>query len=124
MKKVIVFTAMVLSLNAFGAVKEQTRCGWISNPTPANVWLDDAAGTWIMSVQGGYQADGLDFLVFPPSNSDKYVMTNGSYGYFCGCVTGKFDDVEMKAVKVKSSKVKTLKVCLEDQGLASNGAGE
>src|SRR5262249_57206442 len=36
----------------------QTRCGWFSNPTPANAWLQDKDGEWTIAVQGGHQADG------------------------------------------------------------------
>ena len=38
--------------------KSEMRCGWFSNPTPANASLYDRDGEWIIGVQGGYQADG------------------------------------------------------------------
>jgi hypothetical protein len=31
----------------------ETRCGWFSNPTPANIWLYDRDGDWTIGVQGG-----------------------------------------------------------------------
>ena len=67
----------------------EKRCGWISNPTPANMGISDAAGYWVIGVQGGYQSDGIDNLSFPDSDGDKYVRTNGYYGYFCGCITAE-----------------------------------
>ena len=30
--------------------KPETRCGWFSNPTPANAWLTDKNGEWLFSV--------------------------------------------------------------------------
>jgi hypothetical protein len=43
--------------------KVETRCGWFSNPTPANASLYDAQREWIISVQGGMKrkATGLTF---------------------------------------------------------------
>ena len=38
----------------------ERRCGWLQNPTPANWWLVDRDGEWILGVQGGYQAPGMD----------------------------------------------------------------
>ena len=35
----------------------ETRCGWFSNPTPANIWLYDREGEWTIGVQGGYQVE-------------------------------------------------------------------
>ena len=40
--------------------KVETRCGWFSNPTPANASLYDSQREWIISVQGGYEAEGLE----------------------------------------------------------------
>ncbi|HYG29015.1 MAG TPA: DUF4087 domain-containing protein, partial [Allosphingosinicella sp.] len=36
----------------------QRRCGWLDNPTPANWWLTDRDGEWLIGAQGGYQAPG------------------------------------------------------------------
>ncbi|HEY2847367.1 MAG TPA: DUF4087 domain-containing protein, partial [Pyrinomonadaceae bacterium] len=38
-------------------IASETRCGWFSDPTPGNEWLNDRDGVWIIGVQGGYQAD-------------------------------------------------------------------
>ena len=45
--------------------KVETRCGWFSNPTPANASLYDRDDEWIISVQGGHQAEG-DWPEFSP----------------------------------------------------------
>ncbi len=60
--------------------KPETRCGWIENPTPANYSIIDADGEWIISVQGGYQAEGD--VAFPNDYDNNYVKTNINYGYF------------------------------------------
>jgi hypothetical protein len=31
----------------------ERRCGWLDNPSPANWWLVDKDGTWILMEQGG-----------------------------------------------------------------------
>ncbi|WP_413167911.1 DUF4087 domain-containing protein [Capilliphycus salinus ALCB114379] len=49
------------SLNSFPADALETRCGWLTNPTPANCYLKDTDGSWTLSVQGGYQASGKVF---------------------------------------------------------------
>src|SRR5678816_1524495 len=50
--------------------KAEMRCGWFSNPTPANASLFDREGEWIISVQGGYQAEG-DWPTFGPKQKIK-----------------------------------------------------
>jgi len=45
--------------------KSETRCGWFSNSTPANASVHDREAEWIISVQGGYQAEG-DWPEFGP----------------------------------------------------------
>ena len=90
-----------------------TRCGWIHNPTPGNHWLIDADGLWIISVQGGHQAEGD--LKYPPD--DQFVDTNRSYGYFCGCVNVLKVDDKNKISKFDNASSKLLKTCLKDEDL-------
>ncbi len=121
MRKIILISMLFISSISFATEK---RCGWISNPTPANIWLNDADGEWLLSVQGGYQTEGLDNLIFPDSDSDKYVRTNGYYGYYCGCVTAETSDHDNQKLitKIVSSEVKSLKACLEDPKLNGQDA--
>lgn len=100
---------------AFGAGKLETRCGWLQNPTPANWWLVDADGTWILSVQGGYQARGLENL--PEFNPHEYVETNGSYGYGCACLRVIVNKNTEHVVYVASGRALRLKRCLADKNL-------
>lgn len=93
---------------------EVTRCGWLSNPTPANFWLDDKDGQWIIGVQGGHQAKGADIPEFPDS---QWVQTNGSYGYGCACLKGTFSTRTKKVQYIKSATVRTLSACRKDKML-------
>lgn len=67
-----------------------TRCGWYDNPTPANHWLTDGDGQWILSVQGGQRASGFDDLPAEAFEFDDWVKTNINYGYGCACIEGLF----------------------------------
>jgi Protein of unknown function (DUF4087) len=51
----LVVNGQPVPLNASEAGQFETRCGWLSNPTPANVWLYDRTGEWIIGLQGGHQ---------------------------------------------------------------------
>src|SRR5260370_26458049 len=63
----------------------ETRCGWFSNPTPANIWLYDRDGEWTIGVQGGYQVEG-DWP-WPVFKRGQWVAPNaGDYGYGCLCI--------------------------------------
>lgn len=37
-------------------------CGWIQNPTPANWWIQDSLGQWVLGTQGGEQVRGMDAI--------------------------------------------------------------
>lgn len=93
--------------------KPETRCGWFANPTPANAWIDDADGEWIVSVQGGYQAEG-DWPDFP---DDKWVKTNGYYGYGCACMKVTVDKKQHRIIKIFSATAKPLADCRRDKAL-------
>lgn len=58
--------------------KFETRCGWFTNPTPANIWLQDREAQWIIGTQGGYQMEG-DWP-WPNFKKGQWVRTNvGEY---------------------------------------------
>lgn len=94
-------------------VKVENRCGWFVNPTPANAWLNDKDGEWIIGVQGGFQAEG-DYPDFP---DDQWVKTNVNYGYGCACIRGKFDNDSKKILEILSSTIKPLSACKKDASL-------
>jgi Protein of unknown function (DUF4087) len=93
------------------------RCGWIDNPTPANWWLNDKDGQWIISSQGANNgAAGMDLL---PDFGNRWIRTNGYYGYGCGCVDAKVDaSGEYKRVtEIVKAEVKDINVCQTDSNL-------
>ena len=115
-----------LSAVAFGADPTPKRpadglqriCGWVDNPTPANWAITDKHGTWVIGVQGGYQADGElpDFDQGPAF----WQKTNGSHGYGCGCLTAKLEtmaDGEKRVVRYTEVKVLRLSKCKADKAL-------
>ena len=92
----------------------ETRCGWFDNPTPANAWITDQDGQWIIGTQGGRQADG-DWPDFP---DNRWVHTNGgSYGHGCACVQGIFDHNRKDVLKIIRARTRPLSVCRMDKAL-------
>ena len=116
----LVFIAIVFA-NAYPKLPEQgrstdfeTRCGWFSNPTPANAWLYDRDGQWTISVQGGHQAEG-DWPTFKPR---QWVRTNvGSYGYGCVCMQLRVNKQTHEVLEIKSSHARSLAQCRQDPSL-------
>ena len=92
----------------------ETRCGWFVNPTPANAWLNDAAGQWIIGVQGGFQADGA----WPEFDSDQWVNTNVNYGYGCACMNVTTDRKAKRITRIVSSRARPLSVCRKDKAIS------
>lgn len=105
---------MVFSLLPSAQAAKQ-YCGWLVNPTPANIWLQDAHGSFDLLIQGS--ADNNPDIVnqLPSIADDQYVQTNGHYGFGCACL--KMDVKDGKVTKVYSSKALTLKQCLEDPSI-------
>jgi hypothetical protein len=113
----LIFTAG-LALPAYGTEK---RCGWLYNPTPANWWLTDRDGTWIISTQGGRQAQGLELVKFFGGELERknFVATNGNYGYYCACmnVSTTSRNGEKRITRIFSGEQVTLKQCRQDPAL-------
>lgn len=97
------------------AAKRELRCGWIYNPTPANWWLDDRDGQWVIGSQGGEQAAGMDKI--PDLTESEWVTTNGSYGYGCGCMSVETDRKGHRITRIHSVRQKPLSVCRADKSL-------
>ena len=91
----------------------ETRCGWFSNPTPANASLHDRDGEWIIAVQGGYQAEG-DWPDFGPK---QWVETNVHYGYGCACMRVRVDRETHRVLEIESARPRPLSVCRRDRKL-------
>lgn len=93
----------------------ERRCGWLSNPTPANYWLTDRDGQWIISSQGGYHAEGWDEM--PDMTTRSWVGTNGSYGYGCACLTVTTDRRTSRIRRIFSATPVPLRQCRNDRTL-------
>lgn len=91
------------------------RCGWYSNPTPANLSLFDRDAEWIIGVQGGHQA--AEESLYPDFAETQWVSESGSYGYGCACLQVEADS-KQQVVRIHKATAKELKVCRTDRALA------
>lgn len=106
--------------NSFGnplLEKAETRCGWFSNPTPANASLYDSQREWIIGVQGGYQAEGD----WPDIAEKQWVKTNVNYGYGCACLRVTVNRETSEVIKIVSSSGRPLSACRRDKALKKWG---
>ena len=100
-------------LNTPTLEQSELRCGWFSNPTPANASLHDRDAEWIIGVQGGYQAEGD----WPEFSSKQWVKTNVNYGYGCACLRVRVDRSTERVIKIESAQARELSVCRRDRTL-------
>ncbi len=111
----LLFAALIVSGAATPALAER-RCGWFENPTPANAWLTDRDGQWIISTQGVEGPE--DSGEWPSFADDRWVITNaGSYGYGCACMDVETDKTEHHVLKIKSATSLPLDTCRADKNL-------
>jgi uncharacterized protein DUF4087 len=98
------------------AVKQfETRCGWFSNPTPANISLYDRDDEWLIGAQGGYQVE-CDWD-WPSFKDGQWVETNGHYGYGCACLRLRVNRRTTKVLEIKSVRARPLAACRRDPSL-------
>jgi hypothetical protein len=93
------------------------HCGWLHNPTPANWWLVDRDGQWVLGTQGGHQAPGLHDM--PDMSAGEWVEVNGHYGYGCACMTITADPATGRVSQVSDATPKPLSQCRSDGKLPS-----
>ena len=93
----------------------ETRCCWLFNPTPANIWLYDREGEWTIGVQGGYQVE--DEWPWPVFKRNQWVKTNVSHGYGCVCLRLRVDRQTHQVTEIKSARAQALSVCRQDKSL-------
>jgi hypothetical protein len=93
----------------------ETRCGWFSNPTPANIWFYDRDGEWTIGVQGGYQVEG-DWP-WPHFRPGQWVATNNDYGYGCACMRMRVDKESGRVLEIETSRARPLAPCRRDRSL-------
>jgi hypothetical protein len=94
------------------AVAVEKRCGWLANPTPGNWFLFDRNGEWVLAIQGGYQADGLDKISDIPRSD--WIKTNGNYGYGCACLIAD-TRADRIVLKIFSASPRNIGYCLRDK---------
>ena len=114
MKKIIV--TLFLFLTVTQAHAQEKRCGWFHNPTPANAWLMDRDGEWMIGVQGGHQAKGD----WPDFSDEQWVKRNGNYGYGCTCLDVKVNRDKKFVLEILSTKAQDLSVCENDKALGGD----
>lgn len=112
MFKTRIFFALSALLISSAAMAEE-RCGWFSNPTPGNAWLDDPHLSWSVAVQGGHSASG-DWPAFPKTAGDWIETQPNGYGYGCGCLIGTFNARTGQVLQIQEAKVKSLWDCRLD----------
>ena len=96
--------------------KFETRCGWLTNPTPANMWLQDRDAQWIIGMQGGYQMQGE--IPWPEFKRGQWVRTNvGSYGHGCACLVLRVNKDTHEVLEIKSARARPLSACRRDRAL-------
>lgn len=98
--------------------KPERRCGWLVNPTPANWWLRDRDGEWVLSVQGRDPVAGMDEV--PDMSTRGWVETNGHYGYGCACLTLETAPGQ-RVVRVLAAEALPLSRCRADRALPPPG---
>ncbi|MFH4594783.1 DUF4087 domain-containing protein [Vibrio alginolyticus] len=112
------FLIVILGMfSALAATAEETRCGWLENPSPANMWLIDRDGSWDISVQGTSNAlddKSMELLYQATANENEFVRTNRDYGFSCACLTVDVDEEQNSITTIYKSKQLPLKQCLED----------
>ncbi|HEX3250203.1 MAG TPA: DUF4087 domain-containing protein [Pyrinomonadaceae bacterium] len=110
---VTLLLALPVSFSHANVEKVETRCGWFSNPTPANASLFDSQQEWIIGVQGGHQAEGD----WPEFSAKQWVETNVHYGYGCACLRLTVNHETSEVIRIVSGSARPLSACRRDRAL-------
>jgi len=112
---------VICSIVSFNLHAKEMRCGWLENPSPANIWLIDKDATWFLSAQGRFNLDhqSLDLAYEGIKNKEQFVKTNENYGFSCACLTVDVNEDAEEIVKVYKSTQLNLKQCLADITIAN-----
>lgn len=94
----------------------ETRCGWLVNPTPSNIWLYDKDGEWIIGIQGGRSVE--EEWAWPKFKPKQWVKTNGNYGYGCACLRLRANKETREVTEIKSARARPLSACRRDRSLS------
>ncbi|WP_432431294.1 DUF4087 domain-containing protein [Neorhizobium galegae] len=97
------------------AALAETRCGWLINPTPRNWTLIDAQNEWLIMLQGGYEAKGMDKI--KDMAEGEHVTINYSHGYACFCMNVSTDR-DGSVRQIYSTRQLPLSKCRHDPALS------
>ncbi|MHA6492958.1 DUF4087 domain-containing protein [Pseudomonas borbori] len=95
----------------------EKRCGWLENPTPANLWLIDSESEWTLSIQGKGFINEDSIEKMPAIDENEFVRTNGNYGFSCVCLNVKTNKERSEILEVYGGEQLLLKKCLEDPNI-------
>ncbi|WP_284281777.1 DUF4087 domain-containing protein [Limnobacter litoralis] len=100
---------LLLITTACNASKQViNECGWFINPVPNEVTFATKHESWIISQQGGHEAQG-DWPEFPDK---QWAVTNsGFHGYGCACMKLEVETATHFVQKIVDSKIKSLDYC-------------
>jgi hypothetical protein len=115
MGRLILLSALLATSAA--AQSAERRCGWFTNPTPANWYLIDREGEWTIGEQGRYQIPDKSWDVMPDMESQGWLKTNVHYGYGCACMKVRTDRKTMRILEILSAKPVPLQQCRADRKL-------
>ena len=116
MIRVFIVAGTLAACAPASAATTQRLCGWISNPTPANWWLTDKRGEWIIGAQGGHQAEG-DLPDFARGKQYWVKTQPNGYGYGCACLDAVVDEGTKEVSKIVTARGLRLQACREDPAL-------
>lgn len=116
----VLVAVCLLALTA-PALAAETRCGWLWNPTPGNLWLLDKDATWTISSQGDAEGAGAKGVENAPEfDPSQFVETNNpgsGYGYGCACMSVTTDAATERITQIFSGETKPLATCEADKSL-------
>lgn len=116
----ILLAVVLMASVPFSAAAAEKRCGWLSNPTPQNLWLIDKDATWSITSQGeaaGKDAEGVDKV--PDFDTKQYVDQGNGHGYGCACLSVETSRKDQRITRVMSGEILPLAKCKNDKSLPS-----
>jgi hypothetical protein len=95
----------------------ENRCGWVHNPSPANMYMEDRNKSWAISLQGIHLADGMENIPRFDKQSWKSYDGRREYGYGCACMKVVTDRGQKRVTHIISGKSLPLRQCRADKAL-------
>lgn len=103
------------------ASASENRCGWLENPSPANLSLQDREANWNITSMG--EAAGPDAVDSgnAPDFDDHQFVQQGAHGYGCACLVVDTDKKSQRITRVYSGRILPLSKCRADKSLPAPG---